>query len=91
MENKYVYNPDDYKFESLGEFKLYLSCGANVGFEFNGIDYGIEGHNNSFDIWIAYKGDIANGLTLDELMEYELDGVKIKDLILTATITERIL
>lgn len=26
------YNPDDYKFETLGEFKFYLSCGANVAF-----------------------------------------------------------
>lgn len=91
MEKNYEYNPDDHKFETLGEFKFYLSCGANVGFEFNGIEYGIEGHNNSFDIWIYGEKDIAEGLTLDEVMEYELDGVKIKDLILNATIIERIL
>ena len=32
-----AYNPDDHKFKTLGEFKFYLSCGANVGFEFNGV------------------------------------------------------
>ena len=85
------YNPEEHKFETLGEFKFYLSCGANVGFEWHGVEYGIEGHNNSFDIWIAYQGDIANGLTLEQTLDYELDGVKIKDLILKATITERIL
>ena len=46
MKN-YEYNPDDHKFETLGEFKFYLSCGANVGFKYNGVEYGIEGHNNS--------------------------------------------
>lgn len=88
MKNN-VYNPDDYKFESLSEFKMYLSTGWNIGFEYNGTEYGIEGHDNSFDIWIYYGGDIATGITLDEVLEYKLDGVKIKDLILTAEITER--
>ena len=85
------YNPDDYKFETLGEFKFYLSTGWNVGFEYNGIEYGIEGHNNSFDIWIYKKGDIANNLTLEQVLDYEIDGVKIRDLILTAEIIERAL
>ena len=91
MQENYTYNPDDYKFETLGEFKFYLSCGANVGFEYNGIEYGMEGHNNSFDIWIANKGDIANELTLEQVLDFELDGVKIRNLILDARITERIL
>lgn len=89
--NKSIYNPDDHKFENLSEFKFYLSCGANVGFKYNNTEYGIEGHNNSFDIWIYYGGDVVTGITLDEVLNYKLDGVKIKDLILTAEITERIL
>ena len=89
--NNSEYNPDDYKFETLGEFKIYLSCGANVGFEYNGIEYGIEGHDNSFDIWIYGKGDIANKLTLEEVLDYKLYGVKIRELILDAEITERIM
>ncbi len=91
MSDKNNYNPDDYKFETLGEFKFYLSTGWNVGFEYNGIEYGIEGHNNSFDIWIYKKGDIANNLTLEQVLNYELDGVKIKDLILSAEIIERLM
>lgn len=90
MKN-HSYNPDDYKFKTLSEFKFYLSCGANVGFEYNNVEYGIEGHNNSFDIWIYYNGDIANNLTLEEVLNYQLDGTKIKDLILNAEITERIM
>lgn len=89
-DKKSVYNPDDYKFESLSEFKSYLSRGWNIGFEYNSIEYGIEGHNNSFDIWIYNEDILAEGITLDEVLEYKLDGVKIKDLILSAEITERL-
>lgn len=86
-----IYTPEDHKFETLGEFKIYLSCGANVGFEYNGIEYGIEGHNNKFAIWIYNKGDIAEDITLEEVLDFKLDCVKIRDLILTAEITERIM
>lgn len=85
------YNPDDHKFETLGEFKFYLSCGANVGFEYNGVEYGIEGHDNKFAIWISNKCDIAEDITLEEVLDFHLDGIKIRDLILTAKITERIM
>ena len=84
------YDPEENRFETLGEFKFYISRGWNVGFEWHGVEYGIEGHNNSFDIWIYNKGDIANNLTLNQVMDYELDGVKIKDLILAAEIIERL-
>lgn len=84
------YNSDDYKFETLGEFKIYLSCGANVGFEYNGVEYGIEGHNNNFYVWDEKKV-LIEGLTLEEVLDFKIDGVKIRDLILTAEITERIM
>lgn len=86
-----AYNPDDHKFKTLGEFKFYLSCGANVGFEFNGVEYGIEGHDNRFDIWIYNQSDIATGITLEETLDFKVDGVKIRDLILNAKIIERIM
>lgn len=85
------YNSDDYKFETLGEFKIYLSCGANVGFEYNGVEYGIEGHNNKFEIWIYGERFLAEDITLEEVLDFKIDGVKIRDLILTAEITERIM
>ena len=92
MKN-YEYNPADHKFETLAEFKIYLSCGANVGFKYNGIYYGIEGHNNNFEIWIYDKEDIAVGLTLEQTLDFEFDGVKLRDFITTddVEITERIM
>ena len=86
------YNPEENKFKTLGEFKFYIDdCGCNVGFEFHGVEYGLEGHNNSFDIWIANQGDIANGLTIEETLDFKIDGVKIRDFITTdeVEITDR--
>ena len=88
---KNYYNPEDNRFETLGEFKLYLSSGANVGFEYEGTEYGIEGHNEKYDIWIYNSGDIANDLTLKEVLDFEIGKEKIRDIILQAEITERIL
>lgn len=85
------YNTDEYRFESLDDFKSYLSRGANVGFEYEGTEYGIEGHNEKYDIWIYNSGDIANDLTLKEVLDFEIGKVKIRDIILQAEITERIL
>lgn len=90
MKN-YEYNPDDHKFETLGEFKCYLASGWNVGFEYNGVEYGIEGHDNKFEIWIYSERFLAEDITLEEVLDFKLDGVKIRDLILTAEIIERIM
>ncbi len=71
------------KFETLGEFKFYLSTGWNLGMQYKGVEYGIEGHNNSFDIWIYDEDVIAKGITLEETLDFEFDGVKLRDFITT--------
>lgn len=83
------YNDLDFSFKTLGEFKWTLYRGSNVNFEYKGVEYGIEGHDDKFDIWIANKGDIANGLSLEDALDFEIDGVKLRDLILDALIIDR--
>ena len=82
MKN-YEYNPDDHKFKTLGEFNCYLNTGWNLGFEYNGVEYGIEGHNNSFEIWIYNERFLAEDITLEQTLDFEFDGVKLKDFITT--------
>ncbi len=84
-----AYTPDLYRFHTLSEFKMYLASGANVAFEFHGIEYGVEKIGDGFCIWICDGDELAFGITLEDVMNYELDGVKIRDLILDAEITER--
>lgn len=76
-------------FKTLEEVKFTLSTGFTLGFEYNGIDYYVEGHNNSYDMWISNEGDIANGLTLDKLMEFKIEGVPFKEFIFQSTVNER--
>lgn len=83
------YTPDLYRFHTLGEFKMYLASGANIAFEFHGIEYGVEKIGDGFCIWICGGDELAFGITLEEVMNYELDGVKIRDFVLDAEITER--
>ena len=72
-------------------YYLYDENGSVIGFEYNGVEYGIEGHNGAYDIWIYDVDTIAINITLEDVMNFELDGVKICDLILDADITERIM
>lgn len=98
--NNYEYNPADHKFDTLEEFKFYLSCGANVGFEYNSVEYWIEAVfgedgkklNDCYCIWND-KEDLADGLTLGQTLDFEFDGVKLRDFITTddVAITERIM
>ena len=36
-----------------------------------------------FDIWIYNTKDIAEGITLEQTLDFEFDGVKLKDFITT--------
>ena len=86
-------NDDFFRFETLGEFKFYLSCGANVCFKYNHINYYIEGHQNKFQIWSSTDGCLANDINLEQTLDFEFDGVKLRDFITTddVEITERIM
>ena len=85
-----LYDPEEYKFETLGELKIYLYSGANLGFKFHNKEYGIEGHDNKYDIWIYEEGDIARDLSLDQVLDFKIQGERIKDIVLNAEITERL-
>lgn len=57
MKN-YEYNPADHKFETLAEFKIYLSCGANVAFDITMLNmelklYSVQMEKNKMTV-IAY-------------------------------------
>lgn len=85
-----TFTAEDNKFETLNELISYLSRGWTLGFDYKGVGYGVEGHNNSFYIWRHDGTELIDGITLDEVLDFEIDGAKIKDFILDTTIIERL-
>ena len=88
-----MYNADDFRFKTLGEFKIYLTFCSELSFEYNNIEYGIDKmQDDKFYISNCNeKTCIQSGLTLEEVLNYEIDGVKIRDFIATedVEITDR--
>ncbi len=82
-------------FKDTAEFKWVLDCGAEVVFEWNGKKYFVGRPSTDSKFWLAEADvetpSIMMELSLDEVLEFELDGTKIKDLITEAEIVERTL
>ncbi len=87
------YNPEENKFETLSEFKMYIDAGWEILFEYNDTEYGIEksSENGTFVLWVCGKDKQIGGLTLEQVLNFEIDGVKIRDFIATdnVEITDR--
>ena len=88
-----MYNADDFRFKTLGEFKIYLTFCSELSFEYNNVEYGIDKMQDG-KFYISNcnkKACIQGGLTLEEVLNYEIDGVKIRDFIATkyVEITDR--
>ena len=89
----FKYNPEENKFETLGEFKLYFNYCTELSFEYHGVEYGID----KLDDGLFYIGNcdericIQEKLTLEQVLNFEIDGVKIRDFITTddVEITDR--
>jgi len=88
-----MYNANENRFVTLGEFKLYLTFSSELSFEYHGIEYGIDKMNDGkFYISNCYdKMCLTDGLTLEQVLNYEIDGIKIRDFITTddVEITDR--
>lgn len=86
-------NSDDLKFESISDFKFSLINGGEIEFEWSGKSYGVfrESENDdAFFLCEAYKED--NGTffkTVDELLDYTIDGRSLRELITEVTVTWR--
>ena len=87
------YKPEQNRFETLGEFKIYIDAGWELSFEYHGVEYGID----KLDDGLFYIGNcdericIQEKLTLEQVLNFEIDGVKIRDFITTddVEITDR--
>ena len=79
------FDPDETRFETLGEFKRYIDEGWELSFEYNGVEYGVDkNEDGTFCVWNCDKRQLLDDLlTLDQILDYRIDGVKIRDFIIT--------
>lgn len=90
-----IYNNDSNKFETIDEFKESVLYGCEVEFKYHNRLYGIT--RLAVDNINIYSSKKENGFeeidillpSIDDLLDYEVDGVKIKEAIFDAEITWR--
>lgn len=96
MSEPIVVSSDDMKFESLADFKWSLESGGEIVFEWNGKGFGAFKHmqktpDSSKKFFIGpsdstkkeysniYKDCYAD--SIDEILDYEIDGNKLRDIV----------
>ncbi len=80
-------------FESIDDFKFSLTNGREIEFNWNGTDYGVfhEGERKeSFFICEAYKDEQGKYFeTIDELLDYTIQGQPLRDFITQVVVWHR--
>lgn len=89
-----IYNNDSNKFETINEFKESVIYGCEVEFVYRGKFYGITRLEADNINLYSPKENGFEGIdillpSIDALLDYEIDGARIRDIILDAEITGR--
>ena len=72
----------EYRFVSISDFKWCMHCGGEVEFRYNGKDYGIVHDPDGIAIYEAHKPETEKICKdADEVLEYMIDGVRLRDII----------
>ena len=96
----YEYSPQDYRFKTISEFKQCINHGGEVVFIWNGKTFGISpGLKKSASspeqflisqIFIENSDETEKWCdTADEVLEYVIDGNRLRDIITQVEITDR--
>jgi len=96
--NDYNAGDYDFSFESLAELKFCISCGAEITFDHNGHLYGI-GKLTETEYYIGScsqngepePGDDLISSDIEEILDYRIDGKKLRECLDEIDIVERTL
>ncbi len=92
MIGKITYFDDPEKFETQSEFKFCLLHGGEVPFDWKERSYTVSPYKGKYIIAEAYKEETEKiYYTPDELLEYEVSGDRLCDVITQVEVTERTL
>lgn len=91
---KYLYNSDeDNRFKTIGEFTDVLSRGAEIEFEWKGVEYSLTPvDGRCFSIAVALQQETEKLYdTADGVLEYMLGGDKLRDVVTKVNVIGRTL
>ncbi len=90
---KYLYNsPEENRFKTISEFKESMICGGEIVFKWNGMTYGafrLEEPKGKYYIAFADGSNEKWCDTPDEILEYMVDGGRLRDVITQVEVIER--
>ena len=88
--SKPVLFPEGPNFESISDFKWCMKCGGEVEFLYNGKTFDIVHDPDAIAIYEAKKGETEK-LCKDanEVLEYVIDGVRLRDIITEVRVVMR--
>ena len=104
MSNSIIVTSDDMRFESLADFKWSLEYGGEIVFEWNGNSFGAFkymqktpdspeqfciGPSDSTQKEHPEKYEDYYADTVDEILDYEIDGNKLSDIVTKITVEWR--
>jgi hypothetical protein len=83
---------EDNRFKTISDFKWCIHDGGEVQFVYHAKTYGIIHHNGKIIISEIYNEETEKTYnTVDELLEYKVDGNRLRDIITQAEIIDRTL
>ena len=83
--------PEENRFKTISEFKWCLYCGGEIAFSWHGKEYSVT-HRDTGEIGIteAYKQETEKLCKdADEVLDVLIDGMKLREIITQAEVTER--
>ena len=86
----FSYNAEALRFKTISEFVHCLSRGGEIVIEWNEKEYGIFYDHDTDSYYIGYdkESNVYND-TPDALLEYSVDGVRLRDVITEVTVVDR--
>ena len=82
--------PEENQFESIDDFKWCMECGGEVEFEWRGKIYSITHPEGRIHMSEAFKQETEQVRdTADELLDCEIDGEKLRDIITKIHVLDR--
>lgn len=81
--------PEENRFKTISEFKWCVECGGEIEFIWNGKIYDIVHAPDVIVIYQAHSEKESYYKTVDDLLEYPIDGVRLRDIVTRMEVTGR--